>query len=363
HGLLSAGEGVSIVVGLPKGVVVEPGFAQKFWEFLRDNGMLFLPLVVLLGFYRLWRKRGRDSEEFTVVPEYEAPLGLSPSEAGTIVDEQADNKDITAEIINLAVKGFVKINQTEEKTFGVFKTTDYRLELLKKADGSLNALQTRLLEALFGQKNEVKLSDLKNEFYQELAELKELAYKSVVEKGFFLKDPSKTRLYFGLVALMFFIFGIILTVVSQNPYWFVSMAINAIIAFIFSRYMPAKTSLGAKTKARVLGLKLYLSVAEKDRLNFHNAPEKKPEIFEKLLPFAMALGVEKAWAKQFEGIYINPPSWYGGNNTVFNSLVLTSALGDFSKSANAAFVPASSSGSGSSGFSGGGFGGGGGGSW
>jgi len=109
-----------------------------------------------------------------------------------------------------------------------------------------------------------------------------------------------------------------------------------------------------------------LEVAEKDRINFHNAPEKNPELFEKLLPYAMVFGVEKRWSKQFDGIYNKRPDWYSDpSGRVFTALILTDSLNSFRTVASSTM--ASKAGSGGSGFSGGGvgggFGGGGGGSW
>src|SRR6185436_19560328 len=97
----------------------------------------------------------------------------------------------------------------------------------------------------------------------------------------------------------------------------------SIIVYSFiSRFFPAKTEKGVAAKEHILGLKEYLQIAEKDRLEFHNAPEKKPEVFETLLPYAMVLGVANIWAKEFEGIYNEPPSWYSGpSSTAFNAIV------------------------------------------
>ncbi len=130
--------------------------------------------------------------------------------------------------------------------------------------------------------------------------------------------------------------------------------------------MHTVTPEGALMKEYIEGLKLYLQIAEKDRIRFNNAPEKSPELFEKLLPYAIVLNVEKAWAKEFEGIYDTPPSWYNDHTMRgFTLGALTTNLGDFTKTASSSLssAPGSSSGSGGGGFSGGGGGGGGGGSW
>ena len=127
--------------------------------------------------------------------------------------------------------------------------------------------------------------------------------------------------------------------------------------------MPKRTKKGVLTKEYILGLKQYLSVAEKDRLNFHNAPEKNPQHFEALLPYAMVLGVEKQWAKQFEGIYIDTSAWCTGFYIgSFSSRDFTNSLNSFGSQAKSTFATPSS-GAGGGGFAGGGGGGGGGGSW
>ncbi len=121
----------------------------------------------------------------------------------------------------------------------------------------------------------------------------------------------------------------------------------------------------------IAGLKLYLQRAEKKQIDFHNAPAKKPETFEKLLPYAMALKVEEAWAKEFEDIYHEPPSWYQSSTPGnFHLAYMMGSLNSFAHAAEASLpaTPSGGAGSGSSGFggggfSGGGFGGGGGGSW
>jgi uncharacterized membrane protein len=127
--------------------------------------------------------------------------------------------------------------------------------------------------------------------------------------------------------------------------------------------MPVKTREGVLMRERLEGFKRYLSVAEKDRITYHNAPERSPEVFEAFLPYAMAFGVEKAWAKYFEDLYTSEPEWYtGGTTGTFALGSLASDLSSFTTSVSAASAP-QSSGAGGGGSSGGGFGGGGGGSW
>jgi len=145
--------------------------------------------------------------------------------------------------------------------------------------------------------------------------------------------------------------------------------VSLMVLVFFAVIMGHRTEKGVEIKEKLLGLKLYLETAEKDRIKFHNAPAKNPKRFEKLLPYAMVFGVEKEWAEQFEDIYKVQPDWYDGvGGQSFNSIILADSLHSFSETTSAtAFSAPSSAGAGGSGFSGGGsgggFGGGGGGSW
>ncbi len=365
---LEAGEGLTVVVGFFKGIVAKPSFFNLAWETFRDNWVLAVPAITLLILFYLWHTRGRDPEgRGTIIAQFTAPDNLTPAEIGTIIDEKAHRRDISAEIINLAIKGYIKIKRIEEK--GILKSDDYELHKLNEGDDLKNEFERELFNALFSSdKKVVKLSDLKNKFYKDLEKIKKEIYRSTVTKEYFVKNPNKVRgVYFGIG-----IVALVLSWFSGPVYsWFgvISLAISGLLIIIFSFFMPKKTKQGVLAKEHILGLKQYLTVAEKDRIKFHNAPEKNPDHFEKLLPYAMVLGVEQDWAKQFEGIYNKQPSWYNDSGGApFSALVLSNSLNGFQSKANSALASrpssASSGGSGfSGGFSGGGFGGGGGGSW
>ena len=369
-GAVLAGQNMTIVVGFPKYVVTKPTFWQNARDVIVDNGILGLPAIVFVFMFWLWDKKGRDPKgKTTIVPQYEAPAGLTPTEVGTIVDEKADNQDVSAELINLAVKGYLKITRLEKKII-FFNVTDYQLDMLKDGKDLPNTFQRELMDGLFlnGLPN-VALSQLKNTFYKHLEEIKKQVYQAVVLKGYFDKNPNTTRGAYAaggvVVIFLSFFFGFAISVFTG-----LAMILSGIIVLAFSPFMPNRTIKGAQAKAQILGLKMYLSVAEKERLKFFNAPDKTPEIFEKLLPYAMVLGVEKEWAKQFEGIYKNPPAWYSDpSGHAFTTGYLIGSLNNFSTTANTDFAstPRSASGGGGGfgggGFSGGGYGGGGGGSW
>ncbi|MEA3398492.1 MAG: DUF2207 domain-containing protein [Patescibacteria group bacterium] len=362
------GQGMTIVIGMPKGDIKQPPFLQTVFFVLLDNLILGLPLLVFIVLFYLWRTKGRDPEgKKTIIVQFDAPDNLIPGEVGVIIDERVHKKDISAEIINLAVKGYIKITRIAGKK--ILEKDDYKLTNLKPAATLESGVERKLLEALFaGGKNAIKLSDLKDKFYKDLEKIEKDLYAAILAKKYFLKNPRIVRSYYIGVGLA----AIVASWFAGPAFGFLgvaSVAVTGLLIFVFGFFMPAKTVKGVLAREHILGLKLYLTVAEKDRLKFHNAPQKDPAQFEKLLPYAMVLGVEKEWAKQFEGIYDKSSSWYsevGGGH--FNALALANGLNNFQAQASAIMASRpSSAASGGSGFSGGGsgggFGGGGGGSW
>ncbi|MFA5926420.1 MAG: DUF2207 domain-containing protein [Parcubacteria group bacterium] len=368
-GTLNPDEGMTIVAGWPKGITPEPTLFQKIWDTAKDNWTLFTPIVVFILMYRIWRKRGRDPRgRGTIIAQYESPDKLAPAEIGTMMDGSADNQDVSSTIIDLAVRGFLRIKRTEERGFLGTKSAEYAFIRLKEEEPERD-FEKEVMKGVFDGEKEKKLSDLKNKFYKTLATVKGQLYKDVTDKGYYAANPNNVRV--GWLAGSI-IAGIFLTVVFgnlQGAWGALSGIASTAVAVIFGWLMPAVTKKGAELKENILGFKDFLSVTETDRLKFHNAPEKNPQMFEKLLPYAMVLGVEKEWAKQFEGIYKEQPDWYqDSSGRAFNAILLGSMLSDFSSSAVGAMAsqPSSAAGGGS-GFSGGGggggFGGGGGGSW
>lgn len=357
-------EGLTVVVSFPKGVVYEPTLLERILATVADNIILALPIVVFLLFFTLWWKRGRDPEgRGTIIAQYDAPDNLTPAEVGTILDEKVHRRDISAMLIHLAVNGYLDLTRIE-KSFG---KDDYLFKKLKDVSGVANDVERKLLSKMFDTKIQVKLSELKNHFYKDLAEIEKDIYESTVSKKYFVRNPKNVR-------AGYMIGGIILAAISPlvgafGALWVASFITSGLVVFIFGIYMPAKTLKGVHAKEHILGLREYLTVAEKERLKFHNAPEKDPKHFEALLPFAIALGVEKEWAKQFEELFTIPPQWYhDAPGRAFSAAYFASAMSDFQSQTGASLAShpqAAGGGSGMSGggFSGGGFGGGGGGSW
>lgn len=387
-GQLSPYEGMTIVVALPKGVLTPPSRWASLLALLKDNWVAGVPLLIPSIFGVLWFIRGRDPEgRGTIIPEYDVPDGLMPGELGTIVDEKAGGNELVAELIYLAKEGYLRITREEKKGW-LTKNVDYTLEKVKEPDDRLLQYQKMIMNALFKPRFDVSvtsivslfkgaqpsseprkkiaLSELQDQFYREYKEITTAMDNAVATKGYFVKSPMRVRgMYMGIVAILFIPFFFLVDYVTV--YVIVVAGVSALVSLLFAYLMPSRTAHGVRVREHIEGLKLYLTVAEKDRLAFHHAPEKNPTQFEHFLPYAVALGIEKKWAKQFEGMTIPQPAWYNdASGGVFTAAVFADSLDDFRSvsTETLAATPHRSGGSGLGGGSvGGGLGGGGGRSW
>lgn len=369
---LKAAEGITIAIGFPKGIIMQPTAFQKFLIALKHTIPLILSVLLFLGtsVYAVWKwlKHGRDPKGTgVIIAQYDVPDNFHPTEVAGLLHKKIGNADVSAELILLAVHGFITIEKIETKKFFI-STGDYRLTLLKDSSEAIDDIDSKLLAGLFGAGAEkgktVLLSDLKGSFYTTVAGMKKGAMQALTAGQYFAKNPDSIhKKAVGIIAI-----GIVagLFLIGIAPFVIVFVFLAVLVVGIFMYLSTPRTAKGVSTKEYILGLKDYLQIAEKDRINFHNAPEKKPELFEALLPYAMVLGVEKAWAKEFEDVYLTPPQWYVDHDMRgFNTYVLLNSFSNFNSVAIASSAAPRGSGSASSGggFSGGGFGGGGGGSW
>ena len=373
---LSFHEGLTIVVGWDKGFVKEPGTSDLINQFLASNWPIFFPVPVFVFMFWLWSSRGRDPRVGPVAVQYTPPEGMTPAESGTLVDEMAAMRDITATIVDLAVRGYIVIEETEKSgVVGMLlHTKDYVFHLKKglREWSGLKAHEMALLAGIFsnGAQTDVELSSLQNVFYKNLPGIKNNIFDELMEHGYFQHRPDYVRGAFigGAVVAgaLLAAAGISLSQkMGMAPAPFIVAAIlSAGIVAGFGWFMPARTADGAKALAGVLGFEDFLSHVEADHMD---RISQTPETFEKFLPYAMALGVEKKWVGAFQNIYTQPPSWYQGgySNGAFYPVMFISSLDNMTTRASSvmASAPRSSGGSGfgGGGSSGGGFGGGGGG--
>jgi len=372
---LSFHEGLTVVVGWDKGFVKEPGTTDQISQFLASNWPIFLPIPVFLIMFWLRATRGTDPRVGPVAVQYAPPEGMSPAEAGTLVDESAAMRDITATIVDLAVRGYIVIEEKESsQMMGLLHNKDYVFHLKKGAKewAGLKSHELVLLSGIFfnGALADVELSSLQNEFYKNLPGIKTSIFDELMEHGYFQHRPDYVRSTFvgggiALGVLFFFLGNAMSQKMGMAPApFFVAAILSAGIIIGFGWFMPARTVDGAKALAGVLGFEDFLSHVEAGRMD---RLSQTPETFEKFLPYAMALGVEKKWVGAFQNIYSQPPSWYQGgySNGAFYPVMFISSLDNMTTRASSvmASAPRSSGGSGfgGGGFSGGGMGGGGGG--
>lgn len=366
---LPAAHGLTIVVGWPKGMVVEPTQVQRIGWLLSDNRNLLVAIIgfiLTLAYYvPVWRKYGKDPEEGVIVTRYKPPPNFSPASLRYIRQMYYDDKTMTAAIVSLAVKGYLQI----KKKGGTHS-------IIKKGSGSIRAAlaagEREIYIALFEDDDVVTLK----QFNHELLGAARSAHKQSL-KDDYKRNYFRTNGGLNIPAIIIVLVSTVLSLqVGSGPTALVIVTI--ILMFLtmvfFAIIMKRPTLRGRQLLDAMLGFKDFLEVAEKDELNLRNPPDKTPELFEEYLPFALALDVDQQWSERFASLLASirepngnsySPSWYDGRWNAMKLSKTTSSLASGLNSAISSSVtpPGSSSGGGGGGFSGGGGGGGGGGGW
>jgi uncharacterized membrane protein len=367
--------GLTIAVAFDKGLVQEPSPLTLAGRFLRSNWPLLMPLLIFAIMFRLWWTSGRDPRLRSIVAQYEPPDHLTPGEVGTLLDNSVDMRDITATIVDLAVRGYIVIEEIQkQRMLGLFHEKDYNFIVQKDRPqwATLNPHEQVLLNGFFsaGTVGEtVSMDSLQNRFYKNIPDMKSRIFEALVSRGYYRRRPDSVRSSYvgaGVVIGVLMIWAgpaVASTLGMTTTPFIIGGILSAVVVCAFGWFMPAHTEQGTRALENVLGFEDFLNHVESDRFN---RMIKTPQMFEKFLPFAMALGVEKNWSKAFQGIMAEPPGWYrGGSGPVFYPVNFTSDLNAMSSRASSvmASAPRSSGGSGfgGGGSSGGGFGGGGGG--
>jgi uncharacterized membrane protein YgcG len=318
----------------------------------------------------------RDRREVVSV-QFQPPTGVRPGEMGTLLDEKADPVDVTATLVDLAVRGWLRIEEVPRSN-PKKKAKDWTLVQLKNKDGSLLPYEDTLLTSIFASSTSVKLSDLKTTFAASMAKVQDGLYDHVTESGWFRANPKSVRNAWHGAGIVLAILGVILTFVAFAISWtgiaLVPMALVAvgILVIVLGNAAPARTEDGTAVLAQSLGFRRYLATAEANQLRF----EEGQDIFSRYLPYAIVFGLADRWARVFselaaQGRALDQPSWYVGGYypgaNIYWATAFASSLDRFQSVATEAIsapTPGSSGGSGfSGGFSGGGVGGGGGGGW
>ncbi len=345
----------AVVTFDPSAVVVPyESWPQAFWIDHGDVVFLLLPVIVFLLMLRYWWRHGRDPKgRGVIIPEYEPPKGLGPAEVGAVHDGVVNKGDVVAMIVDLAVRGYIVIEDKGGK-FSLVKTA-------KTAEG-LRDYEAAFMTTTFGTDTTVDLSAKVKKFGTAWKAASAELYVRLQTEKLFIWNPDTVRTMFMILAFgVFMLTWFIAPNISDEPMLpFVAGISTALIVLVFGFAMPRRTVHGVKTWEHIQGYKLFLHTAERYRLQW----QEKEGIFEKYLPYALALGVADGWVKALGPTLTQPPQWYHGNWSTWNALYFMRSMNSFSSAMERSYATATaSSRSGGGGFSGGGFGGGGGGGW
>jgi uncharacterized membrane protein YgcG len=389
---------LSVVVALPKGSVASTTpILEERWSLdrafrrtpLTIGGSMGLLALIVIGFGLLVWRRGRDRRyrgsqvdqvmgslggEEQAVPlfekgeapvEFAPPEDLRPGQVGTLIDEQANTLDVTATIIDLAVRKYLVIEEIEKQ--GWFGKPDWKLTRTDTAADDLLAYERKLLDALFATGNEVLMSGLKTKFHQQLLEVEDALYADAVQRKWFLARPDTVRerwVALGAASLVLSL-GLAFVLVAWTKLGLFSIPplVGALLLLIGARWMPKRTAMGTAITRRVNGFRRVIETAETHMSRW----AEQENVFTRYLPFAIVFGCTDKWAKAFEGLALPADtSWYVSSRPfVYASFAAQMDGFTVTTSGTIASTPAGSGGSGfgGGGSSGGGGGGGGGGSW
>jgi hypothetical protein len=391
---LEYGEQLTIVVGWQPGIVtvpapkvIDPARPGDYFELdaLEWGGFAVTALIGVAGALALWWRHGRDRQYRTIyyltedaseetkplfgapplVVEYLPPDELRPAQMGVLLDERADTLDVTATIVDLAVRGYLHITEIPKK--GLLGKTDWELE--RQKDGTdLLPYEKALLDALFASGDRVKVSELKYEFADDLQKVQKLIYDDAMQRGWFAVRPGASKSAAGVAAVGWLLGAVGLALLSATllgrgllP---VGFGAGGLALLVLAPSMARRTARGSEALRRVLGFRLYIETAEKHRQEFN----EQANIFARYLPYAIVFGCVGKWAKAFSGlddqVQASTSGWYTGAG-MFQVAAFSQGLQGFNSSVGSTLAATrSSSGSGfGGGGAGGGGGGGGGGSW
>jgi uncharacterized membrane protein len=399
---LPAFQAMSVVVALPPGTVESTApILDERWSldkaFSRTpvtvgGGVLLLGLVVGGLGSVMWR-RGRDVryqgsqvdqvmgpstadaptqavpllEKDATVVEFAPPEELRPGQVGTLIDEEANTLDVSATIVDLAVRKYLVIEEIP-KTWMLGKA-DWNLRMLPEpAEDHLLPYEKKLLNGLFEGGDQVELSELRKKFAERLQEVKDALYNDMVSRKWFLRRPDKVRGIWYVIGWLSLSVGIAITIVlayfTKLGLLGIPFVVGGMMLVFGAKRMPARTAKGTAMTRRVQGFRIVIEKAEQ----YMSKWAEQENVFTTLLPFAVVFGVTDKWAKAFESLGQLPSdtTWYVSSRP-FVYAQFADSIDSFAvtTSGTISSTPAGSGGSGfgGGGGAGGGGGGGGGGSW
>ncbi len=372
---LSPYEALTFVLSLPQTAVPRPPPLTEFMRRATEYLPLLTPFVVMLVMFPIWWKHGRDRKDGPTQVRFEPPSSLPAAEAGTIMDERVDQRDLAAGIMSLCVKGYLTVELTQKE--GFLQRREYTLHPTEKQDTTgLSLFEDQLLGHLLTCGKDITRQDLRNKVAPHVMEMKGTIYQDFVDRDLYRANPNSVRgmAIFGGVVLTAVVAFLLFKISLVADVWVVALGglVGLIPAVSLGWQMPMRTTYGHQVRQETLGFFEMM----RHRENYMKwVVDKQPDglKYEEYLPYAVAFDCIDQWNDAFADIVHEPPSWYhdpyGG---VFMASMfahdIRSMASDFGSAAST--PPRSDGASGGSsgfssggGFSGGGFGGGGGGSW
>lgn len=371
---LAPGEGLTIVLSFPKGVLVEPTTEQRLAWFFSDNRALLVALaglaILLIGCFVRWHRVGRDPPAGVIIARYEPPAGHSPAALRYMRRMSYDTRCFSAGVLALGVAGRLRIDHDEAED----AEEPWSLTRTGEATAALPEDEAALLAGLFADGSDRLVLD--NEQAQTLRQAQG-AQQAVLERTF---HPAYFARHLGSTVTAF-VFALAVTIISlvlaRNgggglPLVIATGLTMFVVVIVFGFLVHAPTVQGRRLLDEIEGFRRYLGVAERAELGSLRGPEPTIDAahYERLLPYAVALDVEEAWTRRFTAAVGTAAAaaatagiaWYHGSRTL-DPAQLTRAVGSGLSTtiASASTPPGSGSGAGGGGFSGGGGGGGGGG--
>jgi hypothetical protein len=365
---LAPNEGLTIVAMFPKGIVATPSALTRLGWTIADNvgellgvGALLLLLVFM---FAMWWRVGRDPRKGPKFPRYDAPANMSAAAVRFIDRMGFDTRCLAAGVLGLGARGYLKVHQRDDAF--VVQKTGSTVQWLPGEKPLADALFRAGPQAVMSKTYDPAVAEAQRELSSALAH----HYKGVAFKR--NHWPLVIATLAGAAAFAF------AAMLGANPAIVIALVCVLLLAlFAFFKLMPAYTREGRKVQDHIEGLRQYLGVAERDDLARIKAPEMTPTEFARMLPYALALDVEKTWADRFAAVLGTAAvaaavsSYYAGDTSTFGQSSragLTDSLSSLDSTVSAATTaPGSQSGSSGGGgggrSSGGGGGGGGGGGW
>ena len=356
-------EGLTVAVAFDKGSVREPGLWRRGLWWLTANWIVAMPLLTTLLMLGLWRHWGKDPQQRSIVVRYGPPEGLGPAEAGALIDDRVDGRDLMATLVDLAIRGYLNIERTSAGHW--LMQPRYRFTLKRSQQdwpADLRPVEHALMVALFAATqagDQVDSQELENEFYQHIPDLNQHVQKALIERRCFRRWPGQIRSIFATIAIGVLVVGAVLAGWLWGQFGIdttlttICFGLSAAAIMGIGWCMPRRTEQGARLLEEVRGYERFMARVDADRLDrgTSGAVEMTLESFERGLPYAMAFGLSRRWSQAFAAVLSVPPAWCAGG---FGTSSLGDDLDRFASATSQAMASSPRSSAGSSGFGGGG---------